>query len=93
MRLAEDLLGGRSDSFRLLPLTKHLKFWCWDLVWVHWLSIQFSHLHNYALEMAPDHESVEGLAGGSFGLTPTSGPDQAHEIHRLGLGVCTFVNC
>ena len=76
MRLATDLLGSPSDLLRLLARTKRFTLRFWDLVWIQWLTVNFSHLHNDTLEIAPDHSSGEGLAKADFGFTQTSGPDQ-----------------
>ena len=86
-------MGGPSDLLRLLVLTKHLKLRCWDLVWVQWLIVTCSHVHNYALEMSSGHASDEWSAGGSFGVTPTPGPDRTPSIKVLGLAVGTMVDC
>ena len=40
-------------------------------------AVNWSHLNHCALEMATDHASDEGIAGGYFEFTPTSGPDQS----------------
>ena len=35
---------------------------------MQWLIVNCSHLHNYALEMAPDHAFGEGLVGSTLDL-------------------------
>lgn len=58
----EGLLGSTSDLLRLLALTNQHQLCRWDFVWVPWLGASCSHLQYYAVEIAPDHVSGEGLA-------------------------------
>ena len=77
MRLAKDMLGDTSELLRLIARTNHIQLNRWDLVRVHWLKSNCSHLYNHVFEMAPDHASGEGPDEGQFGLAQTSGPDQS----------------
>ena len=91
MPLASDLLRGTSDLLRLLARTTHLQFNRRDLVRLPRLAVHCSHLCNYALEIAPDHASGKGPAGGYFGFATTSGPDESTSIRSLGRGPATTV--
>ena len=80
MRLAKDLLGCTSDLLRLLARTNHLKLHRMGIGVDTTVGGELLALQYYALAMAPDHASGEGLAEGYFGFIPTSGPHQSLSI-------------
>ena len=85
--------GLAPNLLRLLGRTNHLKLCRLEFVLTQWLAANCSHLHNRALEMAPHQVYGAGPARLYFGLAPTFGPDQSHDIRLLGLGVGAMVGC
>ena len=85
MRLAKDLLESNSDLLRLLARTNDFKSKRRDLERIPRLAIHLWHLYNYALEMAPDHASGEGPAGGTSDLLRLLARTNRLELNREDL--------